>query len=60
MSEWIKVSDRIYRINDNDVYCTLIKGDKKALLIDTGYGNIDLKSELLKMTDTPYMVVNSH
>ena len=60
MSEWIKVSYRIYRINDNDVYCTLIKGDKKALLIDTGYGNIDLKSELLKMTDTPYMVINSH
>lgn len=42
------------------VYCTLIIGEKKALLIDTGYGVSDLKEYVERITDKPYEVVNTH
>lgn len=43
-------------------YCLsyLIVGEKKALLIDTGFGIADLKSYVQQLTQLPLMVVNSH
>lgn len=43
-----------------DVYCYLLVGDEKALLIDTAYGFTDLKRAIRKITDKPVMVVNTH
>lgn len=41
-------------------YCTLIRGSEMAMLIDTGFGNLDLRSFLDSHVTTPYMVVNTH
>ena len=51
----------VYHISDpNRICCTLIVGDKKALLFDTGYGIGDLKQVVESITDLPIIVVNSH
>ncbi|WP_053957191.1 MBL fold metallo-hydrolase [Inediibacterium massiliense] len=60
-----KVMDGIYHINDpiNDsatVYSTLIVGNEKALLLDTGYGIGNLKQLVNSITNLPILVVNSH
>lgn len=56
-----EVIEGVYHINDpNKICCTLIVGNKKALLFDTGYGIGDLKQVVEVITDLPIMVVNSH
>lgn len=39
---------------------TLIEGDDRALLMDTGYGIFSLENEVKKLTDKPLTVCNSH
>jgi len=60
-----KILDGVYHINEpiiesSTVCCTLIVGNRKALLIDTGYGIGDLKQLVKSITDLPIKVVNSH
>jgi glyoxylase-like metal-dependent hydrolase (beta-lactamase superfamily II) len=56
-----KLSDRITRIRDgSDVCMYLFEGDKKAALIDTGYGIGDLKGYVESLTDKPYEVFITH
>lgn len=38
----------------------LLVGEEKALLIDSGYGNGDLRKFVEEITDKPVMVVNTH
>ena len=38
----------------------LVCGEEQTLLLDTGYGNFDLKSAVEIMTPLPLVVVNSH
>ncbi len=38
----------------------LIEGKSRALLIDTGYGNADIKSYVESLTDRPLQVMNTH
>ncbi len=38
----------------------LLEGDEKAMLIDTGYGQGDLRAYVEKLTDKPVIVVNTH
>ncbi len=42
------------------VICYLIVGSEKALLLDTGYGNADLKAEVESITSKPILCLNSH
>lgn len=42
------------------VHCYLLIGSEKALLIDTGYGDGDLRYLVESITDLPVMVVNTH
>jgi len=42
------------------VNCFLIAGEESALLIDSGFGNGDLKAEVEKLTSLPVILVNSH
>lgn len=59
--EVIKIRDNIWQIaEDEGVYCTLIQGEKSAVLIDTGYGHRNLRSFVEENVSTPYMVINSH
>ncbi|AST57089.1 beta-lactamase domain protein [Thermoanaerobacterium thermosaccharolyticum] len=56
-----QIGDEIYHIFDPAmVYCTLILGERSALLFDTCYGLGDLKYTVSKITDLPIIVVNSH
>lgn len=56
-----KIIEGVYHISDpNNICCTLIVGNKKALLFDTGYGIGDLKQLIKSITDLPIVVVNSH
>ncbi len=51
----------VYHIKDElDVCVTLIVGEEKALLFDTGYGLGGLKTLVERLTDKPLTVVNSH
>ena len=43
-----------------NVYCYLLVGTEKALLIDTAYGFTDLVGAIKELTDKPLMVVNTH
>lgn len=59
--EYTEIRNNIWQIaEDEGVYCTLIKGNKKALLIDTGYGRRNLRDFIERHITTPYMVINSH
>ena len=60
-----KIMDGVYHINEPiiesaTVCCTLIVGNQKALLIDTGYGIGNLKQVVKSITNLPIIVVNSH
>ena len=51
----------IYQIEEyRKVNCTLIKGTKKAILWDMGYGVYNLRKQIEKMIDTPLIVIASH
>lgn len=62
---FIQVRPNILMLADRDhrgftTYCTLIKGSEMAILVDTGFGNLDLRSFMQTQVTTPYMVVNTH
>lgn len=49
-----------WQINNRNNALYLLVGEKKALLIDTGYGDGDLREIVEKITDLPVMVVDTH
>jgi len=56
-----KISDRILRIRDGSDVCEyLVLGEKRAALIDTGYGIGNLKGYVESLTDKPYDVFVTH
>lgn len=58
---YTKIRENIWQIEeDNGVYCTLVKGKTKAILVDTGYGHRNLRSFVEEHVSTPYLVINSH
>jgi glyoxylase-like metal-dependent hydrolase (beta-lactamase superfamily II) len=57
----IQINEHIYQIKDPmGVLMTLIIGNNKAMLIDTGYGIYDIKKHVESITNLPLIVVNSH
>ena len=42
------------------LYCYLLIGSEKAMLIDTAYGDGDLRAFVETITDKPVMVCNTH
>jgi len=65
MSDFYDVSqlkDGVYRITSvENVFCDLLVGSEKALLIDTGHGYGDLRSVVKKYAgDKPLIIVNTH
>ncbi len=56
-----QLKPNIYHIADPlGVFMTLIVGEEKALLLDTGYGIDHLDKTIAQITDLPLIVVNSH
>ena len=59
--KYTKIRENIWQIpEDNGVYCTLVKGSKMAVLVDTGYGRRNLRAFIEDNITTPYVVINSH
>lgn len=57
----LKPMRNVIRIEDPyGVYSTLLMGEDKSLLIDTGMGFGDMRSLVNGLTDRPLTVVNSH
>lgn len=59
-----KVKDGIYAIYEpyqyEEALCTLMLGEEKAVLIDTGCGIGNIRDVVDEITDLPVMVVNTH
>ena len=49
-----------YGINQGPVYMYLLVGSKNALLVDSGYGGIDLPAVIGKITDKPVTCLCTH
>lgn len=59
--ESIKLADNVYHLYEsNGVYCTLITGSERALLIDTGFGCGDIAGSVSAITGKPVLLVNTH
>jgi glyoxylase-like metal-dependent hydrolase (beta-lactamase superfamily II) len=62
--EVYQVSDGTYALLESrhyeEVISYLILGDERAVLLDTGMGIGDIRSEAERLTDLPVTVVNSH
>ena len=58
--EAVKINDKTYTIEDNGVRCLLFIGEKRAMLVDTGFGNESLKAVVESLTDKPVTLVISH
>ena len=57
-----KLTDRITLLYGITMECCiyLVEGSERALLIDTGLGAIDIRSEIEELTSLPYDIVNTH
>ena len=56
-----KLKDNIYRITSVEgVFCELLVGSEKAMLIDTTNGLGDLAATVRAITDKPLIIVNTH
>ena len=56
-----RINDHIWLLNDHDDGTGyLVTGTDKALVIDTMYGQEDLKEAVKNLTDLPLMLVNTH
>ena len=58
--EVIKISDNSWRIEDDMVRAFLFEGTERVLLVDTGFGNGDIKDVVEGLTQKPVMLVNTH
>jgi len=64
-NEIIPIGEGVYQIKYfwlgvANVYCYLIVGDKRVLLIDTGYASTHAKEYVRSITELPIVLVNTH
>lgn len=62
-NKYVKVREvmpGLYEIGANAVQCHLFVGEHHALLVDTGYGLINLPAVVRGITKLPLYIVNSH
>ena len=60
MNNIVKISDHFWIIEENGVRSFLFEGDGRAMLIDTGFGTLQLHKIVTELTDLPVFVVNTH
>lgn len=56
----IKEQEHFWRIENGGVRAFLFEGAAKAMLVDTGFGNIPMKAIVTQLTSLPVFVVNTH
>lgn len=60
MDNIIKISEHFLIIEENGVRSFLFEGDRRAMLIDTGFGTLQLWEMIAGLIDMPVFVVNTH
>ena len=60
MDNIIKISEHFWIIEENSVRSFLFEGDERAMLIDTGFGTLQLREMAAGLTAMPVFVVNTH
>ncbi len=61
MHEAYQIRERIWQVQEaKEVYFTIICGDQKAIVMDTGHGIGDNRGYVEKQLSVPYIVINSH
>lgn len=56
----IKVTEHFWRIEEDGVRSFLFEGKTRAMLVDTGFGTIDMRRIVAELTDKPVFLVNTH
>ena len=60
MNNTKKISEHFWIIEENGVRSFLFEGDKKAMLIDTGFGTLPIREMVAELTKLPVFLVNTH
>lgn len=60
MNNTTKISNHFWIIEENGVRSFLFEGDKKAMLIDTGFGTLPIGEMVAELTKLPVFLVNTH
>ena len=60
MNDIVKISEHFWIIEENGVRSFLFEGSKRAMLIDTGFGTLQLRDMVAGLTGLPVFVVNTH
>lgn len=55
-----KISEHFWIIEENGVRSFLFEGDERAMLVDTGFGTLQLREMVTGLTDLPVFLVNTH
>ena len=55
-----KISEHFWILEDNGVRAFLFEGDKRAMLVDTGFGALPLRDMVTELTELPVFLVNTH
>ncbi len=58
--ETVQVDDSTYCFQDVTALMHLLVGKDSALVIDTGFGLVNLKEAVTRLTDKPVKVINTH
>lgn len=60
MNNIIKISEHFWIFQEDGVRSFLFEGDERAMLIDTGFGTLQIREMAAGLTDLPVFLVNTH
>ncbi|MCM1191249.1 MAG: MBL fold metallo-hydrolase [Butyrivibrio sp.] len=60
MDAIVKIAEHFWIFEENGVRAFLFEGEERAMLVDTGFGTLQLKEMAAGLTDLPVFVVNTH
>lgn len=60
MNNIIKISEHFWIFEEDGVRSFLFEGDERAMLIDTGFGTLQIREMAAGLTDLPIFLVNTH
>lgn len=60
MNNILKVAEHFWIFEEDGVRSFLFEGDKRAMLVDTGFGTLNIRDMAAGLTDLPVFLVNTH
>ena len=55
-----KIAEHFWSIEENGVRSFLLEGKEQAMLVDSGFGTLQMKELVAKLTNLPVFLVNTH